>query len=278
MTTPTEPPLPAWQPLTRRGVAAFARATMRRLLLVQFLFAVLSAGCVVWFLRTAWFPVVTEAIEQLPAEGEIRSGVLNWHGESPTALAQRHFLAFTVDLDHAGDRRSPAHIQIEFGRTNCLVISLLGVRSVPYPRSDVLSFGRADLEPLWGAWRPALLGMAAAGVIAVLFLSWAILASAYALPVYLTCLFGNRDLGLAGSWRLAGAALMPGALLMALAILAYGLGVLDLIRLGLAFALHLVLGWVFVAAGALSTPRHPQAPETAVNPFAKGPTAEPPAS
>ena len=87
MTTPTEPPLPAWQPLTRRGVAAFARATMRRLLLVQFLFAVLSAGCVVWFLCTAWLPVVAEAIRQLPPGAEFRSGVLRWGASSPLPLA-----------------------------------------------------------------------------------------------------------------------------------------------------------------------------------------------
>ena len=73
----------AWQPLTPRGVAAFARAPLMRLLLVQFIFALLAAIAVVWFLRTAWFPTVREAIENLPAQGEMKSGKLEWTADSP---------------------------------------------------------------------------------------------------------------------------------------------------------------------------------------------------
>ena len=70
----------AWQPLTVRGVAAFASATLGRLLLVQFIVALLAAGTVVWFLHRAWFPMIGEAIRQLPPQGEIRSGRLDWPG------------------------------------------------------------------------------------------------------------------------------------------------------------------------------------------------------
>ena len=75
----------AWQPLTVRGVAAFASATLGRLLLVQFIVALLAAGTVVWFLQRAWFPTIGEAIRQLPPQGEIRSGRLDWPGPSPVA-------------------------------------------------------------------------------------------------------------------------------------------------------------------------------------------------
>lgn len=268
MTNSTEEPPPAWQPLTGRGMAAFAGATLVRLLAVQFAFAALAAGAVVWFLQTAWFPVVTEAIRQLPPQGEIRSGTLDWRGESPVPLAEGPFLGLVVDLDHEGSRRSPAHLQAEFGRADCRIISLLGFRPVAYPAKVKLAFNRTDLEPLWGAWRPMLLGITAGAVIGGLMLTWFVLASVYALPVYLTGLFANRNLSLAGSWRLAGAALMPGALLMILAILLYGAGVLDLVGLGLAVGAHWLLQWGCLVAAVLSTPRHPLASKGSENPFA----------
>ena len=71
----------AWEPLTPRGVAAFARAKLGRLLLVQFIVALLAAASVVWFLDDGCFPTISEAIQQLPADGEIRSGKLDWHGD-----------------------------------------------------------------------------------------------------------------------------------------------------------------------------------------------------
>jgi len=69
MDAPLEKPPFAWQPITPRGVAAFARASWGRVLLVQFLCALAAATAVVWFLETAWFPAVTEAIRQLPPPG-----------------------------------------------------------------------------------------------------------------------------------------------------------------------------------------------------------------
>ena len=93
----------AWQPLTPRGVAAFAEAPWRRLLLVQFVFAILAAAAVVWFLSVAWFPAVTAAIRRLPDRGEIRAGSLNWNADSPQSLAENHFLALMLEKDLAQD-------------------------------------------------------------------------------------------------------------------------------------------------------------------------------
>ena len=116
----------AWQPLTMRGVAAFAHASLGRLLLVQLIVALLAAGSVVWFLHQVWFPTVGEAIRQLPPQGELRSGRLDWRGATPSRLAEGRFLAFVVDLDHTGTARGPAHVQVEFGRADCKVLCLLG--------------------------------------------------------------------------------------------------------------------------------------------------------
>ena len=79
----------AWQPLTARGVAAFARASLGRLLLVQLIVALLAAGTVVWFLQGCWFPTIGEAIRALPAQGELRAGKLDWKGTSPSSWSTR---------------------------------------------------------------------------------------------------------------------------------------------------------------------------------------------
>jgi hypothetical protein len=267
MDEPFEKPRFGWQPLTRRGVAAFAPASVGKLLLVQFIVALLAAGTVVWFLQTAWFSVVSEAIGRLPAQGAIGSGALDWPADSAVKLAENHFLALVVDLSHAGAIRSPAHLQVEFGRNDVQIISLGGYLRIPYQRDWRLMFNRSGLEPWWGAWRPALLALAAALVIGGLLVCWSLLATLYCLPARLAGFMANRELTLSGSWRLAGAALMPGALVMMAAILAYGLGALDPIPLAAVGAGHIVLGWIYLIASLLSLPRHAAAPTRPTNPF-----------
>ena len=59
----------AWEPLTPRGVAAFARASFERLFVVQAVFALIAAAAVVWVLSDGIFPVIDAAIDQLPDAG-----------------------------------------------------------------------------------------------------------------------------------------------------------------------------------------------------------------
>jgi hypothetical protein len=264
--TEERPPI-AWQPLTPGGVAAFARASWGRLLVVQLVVALLAAGSVVWFLRAAWFPVIDDAIRRLPEQGEIRLGKLDWRGDSPTLLAGGRFLALAVDLDHGGQARSPAHLQVEFGRGDVQIFSLFGFVQEPYPRGWTLGFNHAELAPWWGAWAPAILAIALGLVLAGLMLIWMLLAALYSLPAWLAGFFANRTLRLGGSWRLAGASLMPGALFLTAAIVLYGLGALDLLRLGVAAAAHVVIGWGYLCASLLALPRCPVAVDVKSNPF-----------
>jgi hypothetical protein len=261
----------AWQPLTPRGVSAFAYARPGRLLAIQLVVALLTAGTVVWFLHVAWFPVVGQAVSQLPASGEIRAGTLDWHADSPVSLAEGRFLALTVDLKHSGVARSPAHVQVEFGQAGVKILSLLGFIERPYPPGRTIPFNRQDLVPWWGAWAPALLGIAALLVISGLMITWAVLATVYALPVGVLGFFANRDLNLVGSWRLAGAALMPGALLMGAAIFLYGSGAFGLIELAVAAGVHLVVGWAYLIASPLRLPLLPAATAGRENPFLEAP-------
>lgn len=260
--------LGAWEPLTPRGVAAFARATNARLWLVQFLVALFVAATVVWFLYDAWFPTVRAAILQLPDEGEIRAGQLDWHGDSPRLLAEGTFLAFSVDLAHSGKIRSPAHVQVELGKQEFFVHSLFGYLEINYPARWIVAINREELGPWWGAWQPPLLGLAALGVVAGLMITWFVLATVYAPSVWVLVFFANRDLNLVACWRLAGAALMPGAVLMAAGVLGYDFGVVDLVGLGFITAGHFVLGWIFLFIGPLFLPRPSSVANPGANPFA----------
>ena len=265
MSAPAKPAF-AWEPLTPRGVAAFARASFSRLLLVQLIIAMLAAGSVAWFLDTGCFPVITEAIQKLPAAGEIRSGRLDWRGASPQMLAEGKFLALDVDLDHSGQIHSPADVQIEFGADSVRAFSLLGYAEFFYPPDRPGTFNRTDLEPLWGAWAAEILFLAFVAVTLVLLVNWWLLATAYFLPARLLAFFANRDLDLRAGWKLSGAALLPGALLMTAGILLYGVGLFDLVTLGFIFCAHFVLGWIYLFVSQAFLPRIAGGPQKG-NPF-----------
>ena len=127
-------------------------------------------------------------------------------------------------------------------------------------------FNHTDLKPLWGAWEPDLLGLAGLAAFFGLLLTWAALATVYCLPVWLLCFFTNRDLNFRQSWRLSGAALLPGALVLALAIALYDFGLFDLVQLSFAFGMHLVLGWIYLFVSLLFLRR--VLPKEKANPFA----------
>jgi hypothetical protein len=257
-------PIIAWEPFTPRGVAAFAGAGSRWLLLAQFIVALLAAGVVVWFINNNCFPVINTAVQKLPVAGEIRSGKLEWQSRSPELLARGRFLALDVDLDHSGQFSQSADVRIEFGNRTVQVYSLLGYQEWNYPSDYVIAFNRDALEPLWGAWAMEFLILAGAAVTLGLLLSWWLLATLYFLPLWSLGFFFNRSLNFRQSWRLAGAALIPGAWLMVAAIFLYGVGFLNLIPFIFVFATHFVMGWIYLFVSLLFLPRLPAQKQ---NPF-----------
>lgn len=257
----------AWLPLTPRGVAAFARTSLWRLQLVQFIAAAVASAAVVWVVSTCWFPSITAAFEHLPEQGVIKSGWLEWTNASPQSLADSRFIALAVDLTHSGQSRTPAQLQIEFGQTDLRVYSIFGCAQIPYPRRYIVAFNYPELEPWWGAWAPILLALTAGATLLGLLVSWALLATLYCIPGWLMGLFMNRVLTLRGSWLVAGAALMPGALVMGAAIAGYGLGRLDLVRLTVAWIFHLALGWVYIIWSITTLPKISSETSLKKNPF-----------
>jgi hypothetical protein len=270
MDKPAQKRQAAWQPVTPRGVAAFAAASFGRLWVVQLMVAGLGGLCVMWFLNHAWVPVVSESIQQMPSQSGVRHARLSWTGQSPQVLGENRFLAFAVDLKHEGQARSPAHLQVELGETTVKVISILGFVELAYPDGWLIGLSRTQAEPWWGAWKPALLAMAGALTVVALMLIWAILGLLYSGPAWLFAFFGNRQMTWPGVWRLAQAALLPGALVLSLSIVFYGWGMLDLLLFFVAAAMHLVIGWVYVVAAIFRLPvgKEEGSPSTSENPFA----------
>jgi hypothetical protein len=121
-----------------------------------------------------------------------------------------------------------------------------------YPAGWIVAFNRTELEPLWGAWRSALLLGAMAATAIGLLLCWWMLAALYSPLVRLLALYGDRELDWAACWRLSGAALMPGAVLMIAALAIYGFGWMDLVALMFMFGMHWVVGWSYLIAGLMA--------------------------
>lgn len=262
--------LSAWEPVTPRGVAAFARADVRRLWLVQSFVACLVAVTIAWWLHRGVFPTISAAIEKLPPTGVIRDARLDWNAPSPLLLAEGRFLAMSVDLSHDGGARAPAHFQVEFGHEGFIICSLLGCAEFWYPHGWWIAFNRTEVLPKWGAWEQPALALIAFAVVGGFMMAWQVLAALYALPVWLIGYYGNRRLSLTGSWKLAGAALMPGALMMSVAIVLYERGALDLLPMAFVLAGHLLLGWIYLAISPWFVPPV-VAGAAAKNPFLKKP-------
>ena len=257
----------AWEPLTPRGVAAFARASFERLFIVQSVFALLATAAVVWCLSDGIYPVIDEAINQLPDAGSVHGGKLDWRDDSPLMLAEGRILAISVDLQHTGALRSPADYQIEFGRDDIRIYSIFGEGYLNYPGGYIIAANREEARPAWGAWGPDMIGLAAIGAFLGLLFVWAILAAIYCLPVWLLCFFANRDLNFPASWKLAGAALLPGSALVSIGMVMYDLGGFDLVQLGFTFAMHLIIGWIYLFVSPLFLNR--VLPAEKKNPFGK---------
>lgn len=255
----------AWQPLTFRGVAAFAEAKLGRLLLVQFVVALLTAGTVGWFLSIHWFPSVRKAIRQLPDTGAIRAGQLTTPLATAAPLVETRYLSITVDAKDSGVRSSLADVRVEFHRTNFAVCGFAGCVKRAYATGTTMQFGRSEVESWWGAWQPMLFGFAGLAVVGGLFVSWLALATLYFPIAWIIAYFKDRRLTPRGAWKLASAALLPGALLVCVGIVLYGLGVADLLRLLVLWLAHFVVGWVYLVMAPFRLPY--VTARAAANPF-----------
>jgi hypothetical protein len=226
------------------------------------------AASVVWFLGRCYVPVITQAAQKLPESGAITNGQLAGFGDLEISETKFLSIAFAPDPEAELDRS--ADVQVVLGADRVVISSLLssemGSFEFDYGTADNLDLSRAQLEPLWGAWRPVLLVGVGVTVALGLMLIWWALAALYAPVAKLIAWLGDRDMTWAGSWRLASAALIPGAVLMAVATILYGSQVLDVFGLGWLEIVHLLVGWVYLLAAPVFAPRLSRGP-LKPNPF-----------
>jgi|GEM_PF-256080 len=267
-TVPEVPKPFAWQPFTFGGVAAFGSASWGRLLIIQLLIAALVGASTVWFMDRNFTPVIWESIRKLPEGVSIRDGQMM--GIPSMLLAEQKFLSIAVDLDKNNEVGQSADLQIEFHRTDVSICPMLrsvtGVAEVNYPEGMTLYLGRASAEPWWGAWYPIIYTGLFFSMILMLLLIWALLACIYTFPVRLLAYYGDRSITWKGSWILSSAALLPGAVVMVVGIVFYGLQCLDMIGLLVFGVGHMFVAWPYVFFAPFRVPKivdYIQAP----NPF-----------
>jgi hypothetical protein len=250
------PPAAAWQPLTFGGVAAFAGARLARLLVVELLVAVAFSATLVWFLGRSYPPVILQAIRKMPNTARVTAGQLQ--GVSQTLISESKFLAIAVTPEPGSEIGQGADLQIQLRPTDLCVGSVYKPDwgwEFDYGTATTIDLSRSNLEPWWGAWQPVVWTGVALGVIVLLMAAWLVVAAAYMMPAMFVAWYADRSLSWGGAWRLSSAALMPGTLLMAAAVLSYGWHAIDLLGLSLSLVAHFTMGWVYLVGGVIAAPR-----------------------
>jgi hypothetical protein len=276
---PAVPPRRLAVPFTPAGVAAFAGRGAGRVLAWQLAAALLAA----WVVQDAWRATWEAALDKAaaavpPAAGRLAAGRLTWSGTAPAILHEGPFLHVLVVPDGLLGRGRGADVQLTLVSNRVVFQSLLGFTALPYPPGLEIPLDRVTTPGTWAAWRGPVRRTLAAGTFAGLLAAWGLLAAAYAAPLRLWVWAQGRTATAGGCWRMAGAALVPGALLMLGAIALYARGVIRLEGLLLAQPLHLLPGWALLLLAPRHLPRPAPAATAAANPFAAAEGAPPAAA
>jgi hypothetical protein len=258
-------PFRAWQPLTFGGIARYAHDWIGRLFITGLIVSILVTAAVIFTVRRAWIPVIEQSIAPLPQGAEIRGG--RFKAPEAKKLAENSFLSIRFDPQSTLTTHSTSEIELTFRAEELRVRSLFGIAPVKYPLHWTVNLNTAEMEPKWSAWKPAVYGYLIGGVIANLFVTWIAFGILYALIPRFLALFLKRHVTLWGAFKLSVAALMPGALFMTLAIALYGLNQIRMPDLLVAWAMHFVIGWIFLIGASFKLPKLSK-----TNPFE---TAEP---
>lgn len=261
-------------PTTFGGIATLAAGPPARLFGWQVLIAVTSAAIIVWAFQATWGRALQHAVTSLPAGGEIRQGALVWESQAPLLLHQGSFLSLVIDPQGTREMGLASDVTLSLEATHLGIRSLFGWTRMPYPRHGQLSLSRTEVSAHLAAWRTPALALLGVLIGLALAIAWLALALLYAPFLAAAAFLTGRPLSLRNAWRLAQAALLPGALLMSAAIALYASRQLSLIGLLAAVPLHLVAGWIFAAGGAWQFTRPPAPPPR--NPF-RPPDPAPPA-
>jgi hypothetical protein len=261
-------------PTTFRGVASLARAPGWWLFFWHVATAAVSAAVVVWALDTTWGRALIHAAASLPDHGAVRNGILDWRAPSPAHLHQGSSLGIVIDPQGRRDTGLSADVTLCLEARGFAVKSLFGWIEGPYPPGADIPLSRLEVSGLIAAWRTPVLVALGVLIFAGLWTTWAAMATIYAAIIWvLTCVAG-RTLPFRVAWRLAGAALVPAALIMSAAVALYATRQLGFPGLLLAVPGHILAGWLFCAGGWSKAIERPE-PK---NPFVEPRSNRPPAT
>ena len=254
-------------PLTFGGVASFAQKSARWFLLVWFLTALLSAGICLHFLESRWVPVIESTMGELPENLRLSEGVMSAL-PSPVPLQRDNgFLSLVLAGSDEFQGNMSADLQVTVAPDGLRLRSLLGYLTLPYPPDLELPLASTEVKPWWNARKTVFRVASLIIVSVVLLLTWATLATVYYLPLTLALFFADRSLQVGKTWRLAGSLLVPGALMMSLAILLYTFHLLNLLGLLLTAVLHIVIAWIYGLGSLKHVPHYHRIASPGRNPF-----------
>ncbi len=255
-------------------MAAFARATLVRVMVFQFAFALAGAFALVLALRLAWVPTVEDALRQLPEHGaNVKAGRLNWPGTNSVVLGERPQLSLMVNPVGGAKTGQVSDIQAELLPDRLRLRGLLGFVDLAYPPDLELPLTLTGGRAAWDAWRTS--GAAVAGGLTALGLiaGWWILATIYTLPVWGIAVLASRSPGAAGAWKLAATSQLPATALLFGFQLLYAVRAIPPTGLGVGSVISLLSTWAWIAwaiaklptSSATTTPTEGTAAETSTD-------------
>ncbi len=257
-------------PLTLPGTVAFSRRSAAWLLLVWLLLAGLASATCLWFIHSRWIPVAEESIESFPTTLLLENGEVDPLPTSEPIQHQNGFLSIVATGSTQSHGNLTADFQITITPNELRFHSLLGHLALPYPAETMIDLAPAFLKPWWKARKVPYTVVAFGTIMICLLVTWIGLASLYFFPIIVLAYFRDRRCQFWKTWRLGGSVLIPGALIMTLAILLYGFHLLNLLGLLVAAALHIVVPWLYVFGTIKHIPRVNAILPRGKNPFSDG--------
>jgi hypothetical protein len=201
-----------------------------------------------WALHHSWGPVLRHAALALPDTSMIDEGTLRWEGPAPIVLHQGSSLSVVVDPASHRESALASDLTLSLESHGFAFNSLFGWFEVKYPPGRI-PLARNEVTAAIAAWTFPVLAALGASIAVGLLITWAVLSTLYSLVLLLVSPLLGCWVRWGTAWRLAGASLLPGAMLMCGAVILYATRQLNWIGLLLAFPIHLVVGWIYCSGG-----------------------------
>lgn len=238
-------PSPPFLPISPARVARIGHGGGFRFWLAWGVALLTVAAVVLQLAHVGWFPAIETALTRLPSNVGIDQGRLRWPDPDRRVLADNGWLTIVVDPRGRWPGIQAGDLQLDFTADALWATGTAGHLRLPYPTGRSWEFEREVLVSRWAAWRPYLLlgtGLAASLVLAGV---QAMVAGFLTPFLWLYARVIRRTGSGPGIWRAAILALLPGAIILAVALFLYSFRAMNLLHALLAGLIALF--WVVPA-------------------------------